>query len=206
MRIGYIRISKVGPSPADQQRSLHASGILDFSDEGPVYVDRAPKKNLKPGDDPLPERTLAVRALRKDDELVIADAGRLGLDRSDILRCLGQIGAHGASVYVVADDKHFACAPEIEDAADFLDAAAKSMVAEKLKKARKARKPDSPRGRQPAKLPTGDRLVALQAMWNDPNTPAARVVDVSGVALSTLYRKLGNRTTPVFGRIKDVKR
>lgn len=200
MKIGYIRIDKVGPTPAEQQRSLHAAGIMDFSDEAPVYIDRAPKKNMKPGEDPLPERTEAIRALRPGDEIVIADAGRLGLDRGDILRCLGQIGARGCSVYVVAEDKNFPCAAEIEQAADFIEASAKALLHSRMKKARKARKPGEGGGRPSANMPTGAALERLRAMWNDPNTSAKKVEEVSGVSLSTLYRRLGDRKTPVFGR------
>ena len=200
MKIGYIRITKVGPSPSDQRRSLQGAGIVDFSDEAPVYVDKLLKKCALVPADSLPERTLAIRSLREGDELVIADAGRLGVDRADMLRALGQIGAHGASVYVVSEDRHFQCAAEIEGAADFLDAAAKSALHERLKKARKARKPGSIGGRKSVSWPAGERLTRLQAMWKDYNFSAQQCADFAGVAKATLYRRLGNRTTPVFGR------
>jgi len=207
MRRGYIRIDRVGASPAEQQRALESAGINDFGDEGPIYIDPLRKKRLKEGEDPLPERTLAIKSLRAGDELVVSNAARLGLNRADILKCLAEIGAKRAAVYVVDEDRVFACSPEIADAVAFAEIADKKLLAERMQKARKGRKEFGSATGRKSKLPKdGPALAQIQALWTDPTVHADEVVKASGVSLATLHRKLGGRTTPIFGRMVRRKR
>lgn len=201
MRIGYVRIDRVGASYAEQRQALEAAGIADFSNEGPVYIDPLRKRRVKDGEDPLPGRTDAIRALREGDELVVSNAARLGLNRADILKCLGQIGMVRAAVFVVDDGRVFVCSPAIADAADFAEIADKKLLSERMQKARKGRKAFGAATGKKTKLPKdGPLFDRIRSLWTDPAVPAEEVVKVSGVSLATLHRKLGGRSTPVFGR------
>jgi len=202
-----MRIDRVGASPAEQQRALESAGITDFSDEGPVYVDPLRKKRLKDGEEPLPERTEAIRSLIAGDELVVSNAARLGLNRADILKCLGQIGAKNASVFVVDENRTFVCSPAISEAVDFAEIADKKLLSERMQKARKGRKAFSAATGNKTKLPKdGPVLDHIQSLWTDPTVHADEVVKAAGVSLATLHRKLGGRSTPIFGRVTDRKR
>jgi hypothetical protein len=54
-------------------------------------------------------------------------------------------------------------------------------------------------GRNPAL--TGKRLEKAKALWADPTTTAQQVADAMGAKVRTLYRYLGSKGTPKFGRL-----
>lgn len=199
MKIGYVRVDRTGPSPLDQQKALKVEGFGNFGDDGPVYVDGLRTKKVKPGDDPLPNRTEALRALREGDVLVVANAGRLGVSREDILRTLGAIGKAKAGVLAVAERTVFMPVPEVADAASFADTAHMTQMAERAAKARRAAKDfGGPRGKAPKLKKVA--IEALRPMWNNPDVRIELVEAQAGVKKRTLYRALGPRGTPIFGR------
>src|SRR5689334_20864885 len=65
---GYLRIRRHGPSETDQVNALKAAGV-DTGQHGPVYADgltttgKHPRQRME--GEPLPERALAIRHLRK---------------------------------------------------------------------------------------------------------------------------------------------
>lgn len=163
-----------------------------------MYVDALRTKKPKEGEDPLPERTRAVRALREGDVLVVANAGRLGLTRADVLTTLAEVARHRASVFDAAEGREFACSPEIVDAVEFADLAAKKLAAERTEKARKAIKMFGSKP-GPYVKPRLEDLEILRAMWVNPDVRMADIVTAAGVKERTLYRMLGPRGTPMFG-------
>lgn len=205
MKIGYIRIDRGGPPPDDQRRALEAAGVTDFSDIGPVYVDELRTKKLKEGEDPLPSRTAAIGALRVGDVLVVANAGRLGLTRADVLMALAAIGRRRASVFDAAEGREFVCSPDIMDAVEFADLAVKKQAAERTTKARKAIKMFGSKV-GPYIKPRKAELDVLKAMWVNPEVRMADIVTAAGVKERTLYRMFGPRGTPFFGTTPQKKR
>ena len=199
MKIGYVRVDKTGPSPLEQQKALKAGGFEDFGDDGPVYVDGLRTKRPKPGDDPLPQRTEAIRVLRPGDVLVVANAGRLGVSREDILGVLGQIGKAQAGVLAVAEGTVFRPAPEVAEAASFAAAAHATQMAERAARARRGRKEFGSKVGPARKLKKAD-IEALRPMWNNPEVRLDLVEAAAGVKSRTLYRALGPRGTPLFGK------
>jgi DNA invertase Pin-like site-specific DNA recombinase len=199
MKIGYVRVDRTGPSPLEQQKALKEDGFDNFGDDGPIYVDGLRTKKVKAGEDALPQRTEALRALRPGDVLVVANAGRLGASREDILRVLGLIGQAGAGVLSIAERSHFEPVPQVHDAAVFADTAHQTQMAERAAKARRGAKAFGSKRGPPIKLKRA-RLDDLRPMWGDPDVRIELVEAEAGVKRRTLYRLLGPRGTPFFGR------
>ena len=205
MRRGYIRITKTGPSPDQQRRALEAVGVTGFSDDDAIYIDQEKKRKPKEGEDPLPQRTEAIKSLRAGDELVVANAGRLGVSRDDILATLAAVGRRRASVFDAAEGRAFACSPEIADAAEFALLAQSKLQAERVAVARQAIKEFGTKSGPRPKLSKND-VNDLRQMWANPEVPVEAVEIEAGVKRRTLYRMLGPRSTPLFGRTVPQKK
>lgn len=200
MKRGYIRVDKPGPSPNEQRKALEAAGVEDFGEFGHVYLDglTTRKKRLKPGDDPLPGRTLAVRSLRAGDVLVVANAGRLGTSREDILRAFAAVGAKGASVLDAAEGQEFSCPADVAGAVAFADLGHQKLMMERSRHARRSQaRLNAKSGPKPKISPA--EMEMLRQMWRNPNVQAQDILTNAGVKRSTLYRLFGPRGTPVFG-------
>lgn len=205
MRRGYIRITKTGPSPDQQRRALDAVGVTGFSDNDPIYIDQEPKRKPKEGVDPLPQRSAAIKALRAGDELVVSNAGRLGVSRDDILAVLAAIGRRRAAVFDAAEGRAFACSPEIADAAEFALLAQSKLQAERVAVARQAIKEFGTKSGPRPKFSKAD-VEDLRRMWANPDVSVEAVEIEAGVKRRTLYRMLGPRTTPRFGKLLPQKK
>lgn len=205
MRRGYIRITKTGPSPDQQRRALEAAGVKEFGDNDAIYLDGERKRKPKEGEDALPQRTAAIKSLRAGDELVVANAGRLGVSRDDILAALAAIGRQRASVFDAAEGRAFACSPEIADAAEFALLAQSKLQAERVAVARKAIKEFGSKVGPKPKLRKAD-LDDLRRMWTNPAVSVEAVEIEAGVKSRTLYRMFGARGTPIFGKPQPKKK
>lgn len=198
MRLGYIRISKAGPSRIEQEAALIAAGVADFSEHGPVYMDVEKKRRLKSGDDQTPARTDAIRALRTGDDLAVHSPARLGATRANVLEALEGIGRAGAAVYDCASGEVITIHPDAAKAIGFAERAESQGQRER---AAQARRGITRRAGPPPAL-EGKKLVLVRAAWVNPETTARMVADEFCVSVRTLYRRLGNKGTPVFGRKK----
>ncbi len=199
MRLGYIRTGQAGPSQEEQEAALRAAGVVDFSADGPVYVDLVSRKRPKPGDDVTPARTALIVALREGDEIAIHSAPRLGTTREDVLRTLAQIGKAGAAVYDCELGEVVRYHPDAAAALLFAD---RAEAQGKRERAARARKAITHRGTRPKAL-TGKKLDKARELWTgSPETSAEKIADMLGVSPRTLYRALGERGTPKFGRQK----
>ncbi len=189
MRLGYIRIDRAGPSRQEQEAALRAAGMEDFSALGPVYVDEAPKRRPKPGVDPLPARTDALRALREGDELAIHSPARLGSSRGEVLAALEAVGRAGAAIYDCASGAAFPVHP---DAAAAIAFAAEAESQGQRERAARARRGKTRHAGPPPAL-TGKRLIQAGEAWADPAKSAEQVAKEVDASVSTLYRRFGNR-------------
>lgn len=194
--MGYIRVDRAGPTREEQEAALRAAGVTDFSAMGPVYVDEAPPKRLKPGADITPARTDALRALREGDELAIHSPARLGSTRADVLLALQAIGEAGASIYNCASAELVTVHP---DAARAIGFAAEAESQGQKERAAKARRGVTKRAGPPAAL-SGKRLVEAGDAWADPTLSAEQVAEKVKASVSTLYRRFGNREAYMLKR------
>jgi DNA invertase Pin-like site-specific DNA recombinase len=196
MRLGYIRIDRAGPSRNEQEAALRLAGVEDFTPDGPVYVDAAPKKRAQPGADATPARTEAVRALREGDELAIHSAGRLGTTRDDVLRALEGVTAAGGAVWDCEAGQAVRWHPDARIAIAFAERAESQGKRQRAANARKGitRRP----GRSPAL--TQAQQKRAKDLWANPETTARQVADATGASERTLYRLFGPKGTPLFGR------
>lgn len=208
MKIGYIRVDRSGPSPIEQIKALEAHGIRDFTnDSSECWVDGLRTRKLKADEDPLPQRAMMIKSLRDGDVVVVANAGRLGVSREDILRTLGEIGKQGASVMDAAEGRTFVCPPGLADAASFAEKAHRVQMLERAARARKGRAEFGAKsGPKPkVNLKPAD-IEALRLMWHNPAVRMEQIEVESGYKSRQLYRVLGPRGTPAFGKEPPKKR
>lgn len=191
MRLGYIRPMKFGLSRKEQEAALRRSGIDDFSNSGPIYVERALTPDVA--------RTACIDALRDGDELVVATPACLGPTRADVLSALTAINGKGANLYVVSMDATIKWSAEAAKAAEFMTLAENENAALRAKHARQSRKPDSLGGRKPRLVKGTTTYANAEKAWRDPTKSMADAAQETGFAQMTLYRAFGPKGTPNFG-------
>jgi DNA invertase Pin-like site-specific DNA recombinase len=196
MKLGYKRIDRAGPSEADQDAALRAAGVIDFSPDGPVYADVAPKRRPKPGGDPTPARTDLLRALREGDEVVIHSPARLGSTRADVLLVLAAVSKARAAIYDCASGTRITVHPDAAAAIAFAAEAESQGQRERAARARRGKT----RHAGPAPALSGKRLAEAEAAWADPAKSAEQVAEQVRASVSTLYRRFGNREAHMAAR------
>lgn len=194
MRRGYIRLAKAGISRKEQELALRSAGIENFSAFGPVYVEPLVGSATK-----YEQRDAAIRALRKDDELVIATPGCLGGTRADVLTALAAISARGAALHVVSTGATVRWSAEAAAAAEFAAQAESEGAARRAKHARMSRGVESLGGRKPKLVKGSSAYERVEALWRDTAKSAAEVAEETGYSAATLYRLFGAKGTPLFG-------
>lgn len=185
MDIGYIRLSKAGPSREEQEAALAAAGVvLDIV--ASLYVEPAPKRGRQATYD---QRAEAIRALRAGDRLVIHSAPRLGSTEAEIRDAAAAVSAQGAVVWDCSVSQEIRHHPDAGRLIAWARAGALLAAKERLGKARagiKQRKPP-PRALRDAKL------TQAQALWSDTGRSVASIAKELGVSSRTLYRHLPPR-------------
>ncbi|MDB5358818.1 MAG: resolvase [Rhodospirillales bacterium] len=195
MKRGYIRLSKAGPSLEEQQAALRSAGIEDFTDEGPVYVDQPAKRKQRAGDVVFPQREECIKRARPGDVVIVASPGRLATSADDALRMLAALGRKGAQLQIVSTGRTYHWD---EAALDGLELAADTAMENRAEVTAKARAAATER--RPAPKLSGKLLARAKELWADPKLTAAQVEADVGVPIRTLYRRLGGRGTPSFGK------
>ena len=94
MNRGYIRITKNGPTEADQSEKLLASGVAPEH----LYIDDATKPSYT-GPDDLKARDNIVRDIRPGSRIVVTSGDRFGVSMQDIVVVLGSVVDKGAAVH-----------------------------------------------------------------------------------------------------------
>lgn len=188
------------PSRKAQQDVLRSVGIDDFSDEGPVWHDKAPKKRKQsPGVEPLPDLAEALRAMRPGDELAVANPAVLGGSRGQVFEVLQAIGKREGAVRDASTGQLIPWSPEAIALLDFCNRAEALTRSFALAKARVRRAEIGHKGGTPTKL-VGKAKEAALAIWLNPELTGDAAADKIGISPSTAYRKLGPRDQPIFGR------
>jgi hypothetical protein len=186
------------PSLKEQKEALRGAGIEDFSDEGPVWCDRAQKRR-KSGAEPRPDLAEALRAMRPGDELAVASPAVLGGSRGAVFEVLQAIGKREGAVFDASTGQAIPWSPEALAVVDFCNRAETLTRSFALAKARVRRAETGRLGGTPTKL-TGKARDAALAIWLDPTLTGNAAAEKIGISPSTAYRKLGARDQPIFGR------
>lgn len=199
MKVGYVRISRAGPSEAEQTAALREAGIDDLSRQAPVFIDRPKEVKGKSEVAQLAQREKAISSLRRGDILVVASAGRLGTTPSDLLVVLEAIADAGASIHDVAVGENIAFHHEVIAALAFLERAREEERRQILAKARAQKAALGAHRGPPVKL-NGKAKEKAREAWEDITLTVQDVVKLSGVSEATLRRAFGPKGTPRFGR------
>jgi len=205
MRRGYIRIRKGGPDEPVQRQSLAAAGVNVDEVLGAVYVDGmsvSPKRRKLDPNDPLPQRTWAIRSLRPGDELVVHDAATLGTSTADILGAIVAIDRREATLHIVESGITYRWHPQAADIAALAKSGGEKVGREKTAMARKRLREVG--GQR--KVTPEVRTRALE-IWSDPNVRSAREVSAIlgregvNVSVRSLYNNLPSRGEAIDNRL-----
>lgn len=177
--------------------ALQAAGISDFSPDGPVYVDRQPRKKPKEGESPQPALAELVHAMRQGGVVMVAGLDVLGPTRAAIIAAMKAIGARGGSVRDLEAQQDISCEPEVVGAAEAIERAVERLYVERAKAARAAKKKLGP-GAQGGRRPrwTEAQYAKAKPFYFDLSLSNAAVEKHGGIPYRTLYRKFGERGSP----------
>lgn len=195
VRVAYIRVSKGLQTEAEQREALAAAGLsADELAHDAVWLDRHRKP--KPGQGDYPQRDYMLGALRDGDEVWVAAPRVISSTERDALDFLAKLTGHGAVLRVASTGARYRWHPDAAEAialARDIKADERSFVMAKaraaLTGARKAREAHAAAAWKRAR-----------AMWVDPTASAVDVAKATEIPVRTLYRKLGPKGTPAFGK------
>lgn len=187
-RLGYIRLSKVGPSLEEQEEALESVGVSEGSQAGSVFIEDVSEGSAQARS----VRDDLIQTLGKGDELVIMSAARLGASLSDVLDALIEVGGRGAAVYDVSLGRRVTWHPEALELATYARSAEAEHRQELVARLQTARRASGKKGGKPAKL-QGEALDEAKRLWADASLSGAQVAARVGVSVRTLYRRLGDR-------------
>ncbi len=185
MMIGYIRLSRSGPTREEQEEALAGAGV-DLDRDHSLYVDPMPKPNKVAT---YEQRLEAIRALREGDLLVIHSAPRLGSIEAEILQAAADIAAKGAAIHDCAANAEVRYHPDAAKMMAWAKAGAALAAQERLAKSRKSiRKQYIP----PAALPPA-KMKRAKALWADRTRTVKSIAAELEVSARTLYRHMPKR-------------
>jgi DNA invertase Pin-like site-specific DNA recombinase len=185
MDIGYIRLSKAGPSREEQEAALASAGV-DLAMDAALYVEQPPKRNRTATYD---QRDEAIKALRPGERLVIHSAPRLGSTEAEIRDAAAAVSAQGAVVWDCSASLEIRHHPDAGRLIAWAQAGALLAAKERLGKARAGIRQRKP----PPKALTGAKLARAREAWGDLGRSVASIADELGVSSRTLYRHLPPR-------------
>lgn len=193
----YKRVSKGFPEAA-QDAALLAAGITPDEISG-AWVDVARK--VKAGEAAQPERDYMLGAAREGDELWVARPGVLATTEDDAIRFVAKLCDMGAVLWVASTKESFKLSASVaQEVAAALRLASAIREDERKGILERARKSIRVRlGRAP--IPE-DKLKVARALWTDDAVTAEAVSTRVGVSVRTLYRYLGPKGSPIFGKKK----
>lgn len=186
----YIRPTKLHP-----EREQRAA--LEGVEADEVCVDEKPKR----GQPTWYWWDKLIRACRPDegDEVYVSHAGVIADSVPIAFKRLGDLTARGATLVVASTGQRYVWHP---DAAKAMELA--------LEMEREARREVARRGgeafaQKMAKKRRGeaDKLREIKRRWLDPTILTEDVAAYAGMTRNALYKRLGPRGTPRFGRPED---
>lgn len=184
MKYGYICISKVGPSKAQQQSALTEAGADKFIVDDIQEVKGS--KRLA-----LAERTKLLDLLDKGDQVLVSSAARVGTSPGDILEFMQEVHARGAVILDLETGETITWHPDAAPAIEFVKRAELGQRSEIARKMNRRRAETGNMG-APRKL-TDEGLEEARELWKDPSLTVAEIAKRVGVVPRTLYRRLEPR-------------
>jgi hypothetical protein len=188
----YILVTKSGPTKEDQLRTVRKVVPIGPLDE--VYVDDMTEKYRRK-DRHFVERTTALKQLRKDDRMVVASPGRLGIGRDDIRSVLHQLQATKHPLLDASTGKTVMWSEEVADAVAFLD---RATVEHKAGAAANARAVKAALGHSylHQEKPLSITEAEARQMWYDQvRYPSQKeIAERCGITARSLYNRFGPRS------------
>jgi len=187
MKIGYVRLSKSGPSSEEQLAALADAGV-DLAMDAALYVEPPPRRGRQATYD---QRAEAIKALREGETLVIHSAPRLGSTEAEIRDAAAAVSAQGAVVWDCSAGVEVRHHPDAGRLIAWAQAGALLAARERLGKARAGIKQRKP----PPRALRGAKLARARELWEDTSRSVAGIAKELGVSSRTLYRHLPPRRT-----------
>ena len=188
MLLGYMRVSKAdGSQVLDLQRdALIAAGVMD----GRLYEDLASGRR-----DDRPGLLACVKALRKDDTLVVWKLDRLGRDLRHLVNLVHDLTARGVGLKVLAGegaaiDTTTAAGKLVFGIFAALAEFERALITERTRAGIAAARARGRNGGAPFKM-TAAKLRLAQAAMGKPETRIAPLCRELGISRQTLYRHVG---------------
>lgn len=188
MKIGYIRLSKAGPTLAEQEAALEAAGVTLGGDA--VYRDAAPKR--RGGVATFDQQAEAIRALRPDDVLVFHSAPRLGTTEAQMREVAIAASAKGAVLFDCATGQEVRHHPDAGRLLAWAKAGAEAALLERTEGARHSVK----RRYVAPKAMTAAKLTKARGLLADPKNSIRAVAEAVGVSSRTIYRAMEDGKLP----------
>lgn len=195
MNRGYIRITKNGPTEAEQSEKLLAAGVAPEH----LYIDDATKPSYT-GPDSLKARDNIVRDIRSGSRIVVTSGDRFGVSMQDVVVVLGLIVDKGAAVHDLSTG-------ETLDGSDYTAAvrwAIKAEAGQKRTNMSKAR--DKLLGRKVKRGPkpklVGAAKDRARALYGDLSKSIREVSEETGISPTQLRRIFKDRENPVGSKPK----
>ncbi|GJL93071.1 recombinase family protein [Hyphococcus sp.] len=179
MKIAYTAKIKGAATVDEQREALTEIGAGKLIEEG------APARRVKPGEDPRPARSRAVRILRPGDELCVYSATHLARDMGDLFTVLAAITAQAATLYVIDMAKSFTATPDHA-------ALARAFTGDKRKAQTEAARaaPKKKRGGRPKAIDLkGADLAEFKRMWKDPDIDRKAIGRRFKASVATIVRR-----------------
>lgn len=191
MKLGYIRISKTGPS-LDEQKSILSTAGVDVSESSEaLFIDNQSTHRRQHH---LPKRLEAINNLSQGDFLVVSSGARLGSSIGDILDALDDVDRRRAAVLDAETGTVIEWHPDAMKVIKYARRAESEIRKEIAQKMRSTRVALGTLGGPPEKL-TNETLSQAQKLWSDKSLTASQVAERVGVSVRTLYRRLGERSS-----------
>lgn len=193
---GYIRLTKTGPTEAEQQSKLLAAGVASEH----VYVDDTTKPSYS-GPDDLKARANIVQDIRTGSRIIVTSGDRFGVSMQDILVALGAITLKGAAVHDLSTGETF----DGSDLGKAVQWAIKAEANQKRGRMSKARAVLVGRKVKRGPKPRLDGAAKLKARedFDNVDMPLRAVAEKHGISPTQLRRLFGERGTPRGRRPKQ---
>lgn len=178
--LGYIRETKGGKSLDSQIEQLKEAGLTDFSETGPVFIDKIKYKTRSPTPDQLKYRKDLLLSLRQNNVVVVADYSILGLSAEDWLKTVSEIANKEAGLFICDKEEFFEWPDNTSKiAAKLAEGAAEAQAAlvnNKTAKARKALADSNIKAGRKRDPETESKLKAAKSDWFDPSGPSSEEI------------------------------
>ncbi len=190
----YICLRKGLPSEADQRAAMVAAGASP-DDMAEAYRDDCRKQTAQP------QRGYIIGATRPGDVVLVARLGVLATTHAEALGFVASIAEHGAVLCDASTSRRYSVRAEAaQDVADALRLAADmeaDAVAARMEKAR------SHIRARPGKAPemSEDDKARASVYWFDQTLTTKQATEKAGWKERALYRALGKRHRPAFGKM-----